>query len=404
MKLFRLLLSCTHTRALPSFATQISVPLHYNIDNDGTLNLAFSHANLDDSSKPLLIVLVGGPGLAAIKPYDWFRKRAAMMGFRVVMYEHRGIGYSRRTAAGHDMPITAARMEFAARDIIAILDHLGVQKAWVLGISYGVFLALQLGVLAPDRIAGLFLDSGFPAARYEHYIRRRNRRLFWNGAYPPLRAIAQWIRKLNKMGRIGDSDIDPLFAVYEWFGPKTLERLLATFEKRPILEYWLLKKISRSILTKNIPYIWELDCVAPILYEETYPVRPDGKPLDRSRTFFNGSPLPPHQGLRPVDFEPQLSNFDWETVLFSGEWDTRTPPEIMARMARRLPRNLHIVFPCTGHEMIRYRTSSVLNIMYATTSGGIDHACHVAQEQLSKSREARVIHIIRAYLNVRLRR
>jgi pimeloyl-ACP methyl ester carboxylesterase len=160
-----------------------------------------------------------------------------------------------RTAAGHDMPITAARMEFAARDIVAILDHLGVQKAWILGSSYGVFLALQLGVLAPERIDGMFLDSGFPAARYEHYIRRRNRRLLWNGAYPPLRSTAQRIRRLHKIGRIGDSDTDPLFAVYEWLGPEMLERLLVTLEKRPILEYRLLKKILRSKLPESVPYV-----------------------------------------------------------------------------------------------------------------------------------------------------
>jgi pimeloyl-ACP methyl ester carboxylesterase len=45
----------------------------------------------------------------------------------------------------------------SARDVLALLDHLGVEKAVLGGMSQGGFLSLRAALLAPERVLGLVL-------------------------------------------------------------------------------------------------------------------------------------------------------------------------------------------------------------------------------------------------------
>ena len=45
----------------------------------------------------------------------------------------------------------------SARDVLALLDHLGVERAVLGGMSQGGFLSLRAALLAPERVAGLVL-------------------------------------------------------------------------------------------------------------------------------------------------------------------------------------------------------------------------------------------------------
>lgn len=74
------------------------------------------------------MVIPGGPGFASVMPYVFYRPRIAGTGFRVVMVEHRGVGLSRHDAGGEDLPVDAMRAEYAARDTLAVLDRLGVER------------------------------------------------------------------------------------------------------------------------------------------------------------------------------------------------------------------------------------------------------------------------------------
>jgi pimeloyl-ACP methyl ester carboxylesterase len=47
-----------------------------------------------------------------------------------------------------------------AADVVALLDHLGIQRADVLGFSLGAFVATELGIRHPDRVDRLVLASG----------------------------------------------------------------------------------------------------------------------------------------------------------------------------------------------------------------------------------------------------
>ncbi len=75
---------------------------------------------------------------------------AALRGeFRCISWDERGHGSS-----WSEGPFTYWDM---ADDLVALLDHLGVDRAILAGMSQGGFLSLRASLRAPQRVAGLFL-------------------------------------------------------------------------------------------------------------------------------------------------------------------------------------------------------------------------------------------------------
>jgi pimeloyl-ACP methyl ester carboxylesterase len=70
--------------------------------------------------------------------------------FRVISYDHRGIGDSGRPPG----PFTIADL---ARDAVAVLDAAGVDAAHVYGLSMGGLVAQELALSYPDRVRRLVL-------------------------------------------------------------------------------------------------------------------------------------------------------------------------------------------------------------------------------------------------------
>jgi pimeloyl-ACP methyl ester carboxylesterase len=95
-----------------------------------------------------LLVLHGGPGLSDYS--DLFIDELA--GWRALCYTQRGMLPS--TARG---PYTVAKH---VEDALAVLDHHGVERAVVLGHSWGACLACLLAAAAPERVRGLVLVDG----------------------------------------------------------------------------------------------------------------------------------------------------------------------------------------------------------------------------------------------------
>jgi pimeloyl-ACP methyl ester carboxylesterase len=69
--------------------------------------------------------------------------------FRVITWDERGHGGT--SAAG------AFSYWDSARDVLALLDHLGIEQAVLGGMSQGGFLSLRAALLAPQRVRGLIL-------------------------------------------------------------------------------------------------------------------------------------------------------------------------------------------------------------------------------------------------------
>ncbi len=80
-------------------------------------------------------------------------RRLAERGHRAVSLDFLGHGDSDRPDA-----MTAYSMQEFGREILALLDHLGVEQAVVQGTSLGANSALEAAVLAPERIRGLVIE------------------------------------------------------------------------------------------------------------------------------------------------------------------------------------------------------------------------------------------------------
>jgi 3-oxoadipate enol-lactonase len=72
--------------------------------------------------------------------------------FRVIRYEACGHGVS-------DLPRGRVTIDRLGEDVIALLDHVGVERAVICGCSLGGVIALWLAVNHPDRVDGVVLAN-----------------------------------------------------------------------------------------------------------------------------------------------------------------------------------------------------------------------------------------------------
>jgi proline iminopeptidase len=98
------------------------------------------------------LMLHGGPGLA-----DYMGPLAEELAphFDIVRYQQRGLPPSLETGP-YDV-------ETSVDDAIAVLDALDLERAWLIGHSWGGHLALHVAVAVPHRVGGLVL-IGAPGA------------------------------------------------------------------------------------------------------------------------------------------------------------------------------------------------------------------------------------------------
>jgi pimeloyl-ACP methyl ester carboxylesterase len=99
----------------------------------------------------------------------WFLSRAMQSlaeGNRVTAYDLRGHGYS-------DAPTSGYTSLDHARDLIGLLDVLGISRGRLVGHSFGAVIAVHAAVLAPGRFEALVIsDPYFPALRHLEDVSR----------------------------------------------------------------------------------------------------------------------------------------------------------------------------------------------------------------------------------------
>ncbi len=126
-----------HGAALPLVADR-----EERVEHDGALIWYASYG-----SGPAVILLHGGLGHSGNWGYQVSALAAA--GYRVVTIDSRGHGRSTRD----DKPYS---YELMASDVVAVMDHLSLDKAALVGWSDGACVALVLASRAPARVAGVF--------------------------------------------------------------------------------------------------------------------------------------------------------------------------------------------------------------------------------------------------------
>ncbi len=111
-----------------------------------------------------VIVLVRGLGTQLIDWPDSLLDTLMSAGFRVVVFDNRDVGLSQKFASAGVPDLKAVQggsvqapydLSDMARDIVGLLDHLGVERAHVLGISLGGMITQVLAANHPDRLLSM---------------------------------------------------------------------------------------------------------------------------------------------------------------------------------------------------------------------------------------------------------
>lgn len=245
------------------------------------------HCQIEGAGPPLL-VMHGGLGLDHTYFRPWFDPLAENL--RLIYYDHRGNGRS-------DRPDSLEGIDHGtwADDADALRDHLGEEQIFLLGHSYGAFLALEYAVRYPDRLRGLILVSATPALDYVPEALAR----------AEARATPDQMEALSNLlsGPVPDDEA--------------------------FREGWL----------RVLPVYFQD-------YDERY-----GRELDRDARYsaaaYNhafGHCIPDY------DVRPHLPGIAVPTLVLSGRHDWLTPPELGAqRLLDAIPDARGVVFERSGH-------------------------------------------------------
>ena len=100
------------------------------------------------SGEPLIMVLGLGQDIAT-----WgFQIEELSKHIRLIVFDNRDAGKSSRCSNSYTT-------ESMARDILNLMDHLGIERTHLLGTSMGGMIAQHVALLAPERLKSLILAS-----------------------------------------------------------------------------------------------------------------------------------------------------------------------------------------------------------------------------------------------------
>ena len=313
-----------------------------------------------------VLVIPGGPGLASVLPYRGLRRWAARGGLDLIMVEHRGVGRSRTDLAGDPLPPEAMRIAAVLDDLAAVLDAEGVDRAVIVGSSYGSYLAMAFGARHPERVRAMLLDSALQSSHDIDLERARLRELFWDADDD----MARGVKRLVSAGVSERIVLDIVRAAYELGGTDLVHPLV---RHRPGLAWRALGAYAtRDAEIARFPGIYEFDLVGTIAFRELgYGGTPDGHPLDPARTNL---PLAPHYPAfvgEPYDLIEAVHSFDWPLVVLSGDRDLRTPPAIAERVVAAAP-DATLVRIHNGHSALDTHPMALLNAIRRLVRGQQD--------------------------------
>lgn len=99
------------------------------------------------------ILLIMGMGAGALTWPEYFFKPLVDSGYRVIRFDHRGVGMSDWIVDwNRKKPYT---LEDMARDSLSVLDDLGIRKAHIVGLSMGGMIAQRIAISYPGRVMTL---------------------------------------------------------------------------------------------------------------------------------------------------------------------------------------------------------------------------------------------------------
>ncbi|RRD49401.1 alpha/beta fold hydrolase [Arachnia propionica] len=331
---------------------------------DGRAEIAYTRTGPPGGQ--VVLVLPGGPGVASVWPYRGLRHRAARLGLDLVMVEHRGVGLSRAGFGRGDMGVEAV-----LDDIAAVLDAEGIDRVLIHGTSYGSYLAQGLGVLHPERVAGMILDSAMLSAGDMTVVLDELNRLYWHGTEATHRQ-AGIVRGLVAEGVVTGAELGfPLQLLHEFGGTELVDRALTLLRQGRGRRTWrwLRHLGDLEVLTPH-PNVMEFDLAGEIAFRELAYDGPVGEWVLDVRAPFRAiadqfSPF----AWEPFRFERELGRFDWPTVVLSGDRDLRAPRPVAERIVDLTPGAALVPVARHGHSALDTQPGLALAVMQAMVDG-----------------------------------
>ena len=218
-----------------------------------------------DTDAPAVLCL---PGLSRnVRDFEAVAERLAPR-FRVICAEQRGRGES-----AYDPKPENYHPGTYVVDMVALLDHLGLQKVAIIGTSLGGLMAMMMAAGLPDRVAGIVVNDVGPEVAVEglvkiqSYIDREIRVTNWRDAVEDVRQLfqnsfpafgdADWERSARALYRenghgVPVLDFDPHIADnFKTLEPKAVE-IWPVFDAIPPMPFGLVRGKLSELLTPAI--------------------------------------------------------------------------------------------------------------------------------------------------------
>jgi len=119
---------------------------------NGEIDIWYEYRDPVGPPKASILLVMGALSSAMIWP-EYLIQPLVSAGYQVIRYDHRGLGMSNWVADwDKNNPYT---LEHMAKDALAVLDALEVDKAHVIGVSMGGMIAQRMAISHADRILSL---------------------------------------------------------------------------------------------------------------------------------------------------------------------------------------------------------------------------------------------------------
>lgn len=189
------------------YASINGTKIFYDVDGQG-----FEVDGDRVKEKPVVFVIHGGPGGCHItfKPYlDELTKSA-----QLIYIDQRGCGFSEKDTS--DNYTLVQNVE----DIEALRRHLGLEKIWILGHSYGGIVAMSYAVKYEKNLSGLILAATSPSYSFlekakKHVEQHGNAEqiamadLLWEGQFETIEQLQEYDKVMGPLYSKVIAEADP---------------------------------------------------------------------------------------------------------------------------------------------------------------------------------------------------
>ncbi len=242
------------------------------------LDVAGARVRYVDAGEGPAVVLLHGFA-SSLEAWDGVIPRLLANGHRVLALDLKGFGWTDRPPGDYS-PAEQARL------VLALMDARGIDRAAVVGHSWGASVALALALAAPQRVTRLAL--------YDAWVFEEQ-----------LPGFFLWAR----VGGVGEL----LFGLY--YDERADERMAAAFHDRRYMSEELVEAVDRAL----------------------------------RRPGTRAAALAAVRGQRYAQVEGRYRSIEQPALLLWGRDDAVTPLRHGERLARELPAARLVVYPRCGH-------------------------------------------------------